>query len=275
MSSVSIEAATKLRSRPWRRWNSWWVWVPLVDFGFLGWLGFVFAWVRTRDRRYGIAAAVFGAFVVAGFVLITADNERDTILADLGAVAVLVSMIGGAVVAGIWKPDYLVKVAERQVLHGDIGVSRSVGAPPVPPSAAQQGFLGVSGADYYGGPPRGELAASRRPAVVPASRCPNASTARTDGSSAHSSLICVYPEVDVNAATAEQLVAKLAVSPEIAARVVEGRAVNGRYANLEDLVSGAGLQPHELVRFRNRITFGGGQAPPPPSSWSSGRVLDF
>lgn len=265
MSSVSTEAAAKLSDRGWRWRNSWWVWLPLISCGLLSWLGFIVAATRMKERRYWVAAAACGAFGMIAFALIGVDDGRDTIFADVGTGAALLSMVVAATVAGIWNRDYLVKVAERQVSGYGYGAPTTPRV-PVPPPNAPQGFLGVSGAEYYA--PAGSAAP---PAYQPPPPPPPAPAYRPPAPPTSP----VAQGVDVNTATAEQLVADLAISPEVAARVVQRRDAVGRYASLDDLVADVGLQPHELVRFRNRVTFGADPTTQPPPSQPSGRVLDF
>lgn len=252
MSSISTEAATKLNDSGWRRKSSWWVWVPIVSCGIASFVGFVVAGVRFQERRYWTAAAISGAGVALGFALVAIDNNRNTVLADLGTGVLLITMVGSAIAAAVWNRDYLIKLAER-----DVYGNRPYASPAAAP--ASQGFLGVDNTQYYAPAP----ATTPSPQAPPPSSPPPAPSYRA------------APEtqsVDINRATAEELVAALAVSSDVAARVVQGRSRRGSYSGLDDLASGAGLQPHELVRFRNRVTFGG-QHPPP--SRPAGRVLDF
>ena len=78
--------------------------------------------------------------------------------------------------------------------------------------------------------------------------------------------------IDVNTATADQLVAHLAVSSDIAARVIQARS-SGRFTDFDHLVKQTDLAPHEAVRFRGRVTFGLPSQPPP--NRPSGRVIDI
>ncbi len=62
--------------------------------------------------------------------------------------------------------------------------------------------------------------------------------------------------VDVNAASATQLDALPGIGPVLAARIVERRAVLGRFANPEELLSVRGIGPRLYERLRPRVTCG-------------------
>ena len=267
MSSVSSEAAAKLRGKGWRRKASWWVWVPLITFGMFGWVGFLVAGIRFRERRYWLATAASGVGAALIFLFIGLDNERDTWLADVGTVIALIVAIGCAIAAGIWNKEYLVKMAERDVS----GFSTPTHSLAPSTQQTRAGFLGVDNRDFYAA---GQAPAAPSPAThssAPASTnqppvpTPASTPPPTSGAPASASL-------DINAATADQLTAHLGVSTDIARRVVEARG-SGRFADFDDLAKQTDLPPHELVRFRGRVAFG--SAPQPPQNRPSGRVLDL
>lgn len=65
----------------WRR--SWWVLLTLFPLGLFSWAGFLYAGVKARQKRWFVAAAVYGAAMVAGFAL--AQDAPDDSLRDTAA----------------------------------------------------------------------------------------------------------------------------------------------------------------------------------------------
>lgn len=68
------------------------------------------------------------------------------------------------------------------------------------------------------------------------------------------------PPLDVNSASARDLTSTLHIDPVLAERVVAVRNARGAYRDLNDLTTAAGLQPHELTRFRGKVSFGQAQS---------------
>ncbi|SEJ52216.1 hypothetical protein [Demequina mangrovi] len=63
-------AQRRLESRRWRLARSWWVLVPLVTFGVLPWASYIWAGVKTAERKYYISAGIwFAASLLWGLVL--------------------------------------------------------------------------------------------------------------------------------------------------------------------------------------------------------------
>jgi hypothetical protein len=59
-------------------------------------------------------------------------------------------------------------------------------------------------------------------------------------------------------------------------RILAAREARKRFRDLDDLIAAIGLQPHEVVRLPNRVTFGAGPAGDEPERRApGGRVLDI
>ncbi|WP_062385118.1 hypothetical protein [Demequina iriomotensis] len=69
---VPAYARTRLENRRWRLARSWWVLVPLVTLGVLCWAGYVWAGVKTRERRYFYSAGAW--FLVSLLVPFMPDS---------------------------------------------------------------------------------------------------------------------------------------------------------------------------------------------------------
>ena len=59
------------------------------------------------------------------------------------------------------------------------------------------------------------------------------------------------------------------MSPALAQRIVTVRDARGGYRDIDDLASAANLQPHELIRLRNHLTFEQRPSPTPAATPSS------
>jgi comEA protein len=62
--------------------------------------------------------------------------------------------------------------------------------------------------------------------------------------------------VDINAATAEELIGLPGIGPVRAAAIVELRAARGSFASLDELLDVRGIGPVTLERIRGRATVG-------------------
>jgi len=67
--------------------------------------------------------------------------------------------------------------------------------------------------------------------------------------------------VDVNAAPRERLLELPGIGLAEADRIVRARATNGGFRSAEQVGRELGLKPHQVVRLRERATFGGGDGP--------------
>jgi len=244
----------KLASAKWRRANSWWVLVAPLSCGFLCFLGFLVAAIRTGKPKYWISTAIYTILFAVFFVMVTIQGP-DSTMSDLAAIPFLVVVIAPAVHAAIWNKEYLTTIAYKQAWHAKY-------AAPTQPLQTTSDFMGVSNADYYA---PGTVQPPPAPASVPAPP------------PAQQSVPAPTPQqatLNVNTASAGELVAALGIDPALADQVIGARHARGGFRDIDDLSTGAGLQPHQLIRFRNRVTF---SAPPrghDPNT-QTGRILDI
>ncbi|MCC9195322.1 helix-hairpin-helix domain-containing protein [Arthrobacter sp. zg-Y820] len=249
MNSATPESVARLASGKWRILHSAWLLAPIFGLGIFSFVGFVYVALRVRTRKFWIACAV--TFLASGMLLFI-DTSR------FGGLIILVWL--GEIVYGfilnfdylLWRasarPWYLQSAARAQG-QGAPAQPPSAGSPARPPSSADQGTMGVSGAEYYAPPPAGGSAAPPPFPTPPPVRQPGET-----------------PEpgrlLDVNAATGRELSALPGIDASLAERVVSARERQGAFRDLDDMVRKAALQPHELIRFRGLVTFG--HTPPPP-----------
>jgi DNA uptake protein ComE-like DNA-binding protein len=104
------------------------------------------------------------------------------------------------------------------------------------------------------------------PAAAPPQSAPAALPARTPASTT---------AVDINRVTAIDLASDLNIDWALADHVVAVRDARGRYQSIDHLAEAAGLQPHQLVRFRNKVTFGTAHEQQNPPTGAGGRILDY
>lgn len=69
------------------------------------------------------------------------------------------------------------------------------------------------------------------------------------------------PRIDLNRATAEQLVALPGIGAAKAAAIVEYRASSGAFASVEDLEAVRGIGPALVAKLRPLVTLGSGSGP--------------
>lgn len=237
----------KLADRGWRLRSSWWIFPPVLSLGFLGWLGFMAAAVKTGEKLYWYFCALYAGLSVT-FVVI-AGMGVDGPLFGLAFVPFLGSWLAPTIHAALLNHRYLRTLANRGSWYAP-PVAASTDARPQPQPQPQQ-VLGVSAGDYYGAVP----APSEQPAQPPRP---------IDG------------PIDVRTATVDDLAARPGVDRALATRVVAVRDARGGYRDLDDLASAANLQPHEVVRLRSHLTFGGTEAPQPARPKpGTGRILDI
>ena len=258
--------AAKLADSKWRYLNSWWVLLPPLSLGFLSWLAFLIPAIRTGRWTFWVPSAVYGGLLVAATVANSTDKEGVG-----GTIAVLILLLGcwlgASIHAAVANRSYLRALAARSTWYDAPAPHHAPQTgPQTGPQTAPQPFLGISQDDYYAPAAPGY---SATPTVPPPSTPPPSAPPTT---TAHA------PEgrIDLSSATPQQLAAVPGVGESLAQRIIEIRDARGGYRDLDDLVVAANLQPHELVRLRDRLEFG----PVRPTGSGSqpggtGRILDI
>jgi hypothetical protein len=269
-SPVPVAGGSKLADRKWRILNSWWILVPPLSFGMLSWLAFLVAAARIGRWTYWVFAGTYLGMLVLATYLQAIDKEGIG-----GTIAVLLLLVGcwlGATVhAAVLNRSYLRALASRTEWYAGSGAPSL--SHPAPQPASSTPVLGISTDEYYA--PAAATAPPPGPPTTPPPTAPPTGpppTAPPTGPPPGAQ----PGRVDVNAATADTLGAIPGVSEELARRIVSIRDARGGYRDLDDLVVAANLQPHELVRLRDRLSFGdadGPEHPDPPEA--TGRILDI
>lgn len=250
MNYASSESTSRLASGKWRVRHSAWLLAPILGIGMFSFVGFVYVALRVRSRKFWIACVI--GCLGSALAWITADIA-------------LIVWIGLIVYGFVINRDYLRWRANRTPADAwynqpSVANPQSPAASPpkpenrIPVQAARpavQGALGVNSAGYYA------------PPVVPPATSRQADVGSTD-------------RLDVNLASRDELASLSGVDKPLADRVVSARERQGSFRDLDDMVRKAALQPHELIRFRELVTFGqASPAPGAPTDRPGIRRLDY
>jgi hypothetical protein len=250
-------ATQRLSSRSWRIRHSAWLLAPILGFGIFSFVGFLYCAVRVRNQKWWRVAAITGGLSAVLWALSFGWTDDKGQTSDGAATLTIFLWIGFVIWGAILNRDYLrwragqtgANAWYNQQQGEAVGGARSAPvtapAPTTWSAPAPQTVAGVDTSNYYASPP-----------VSPERQVqPDAPTQRPD----------------INAATPTELVAALGVDQGLANKVVAARDANGGFNTVDDLTAIAGLQPHELVRFRERVVVGPRKQAPP----SGGRILDY
>lgn len=261
-------AQAKLADKAWRLRNSWWILAPLLCCGFFGFVGFLVAAIRTGKRHYWVATGVYATACAVAMVFMVLAGEQGSknydAYSNIGTAIILVVTLAAIVHAAIKNQDYLTALAYRTTWYAQ----PQVAATEAPPSS----FLGVSNRDYFApeasapAPPSGHSVAP--PSSQPLS--PGAPQPPAPSSEVTSSEV-----IDINRASASDLVTTLRIDQALAEHVVSVRNARGGYRDFDDLATFAGLQPHQLIRFRQKVAFIHGSGRQDPPTGPAGRILDY
>lgn len=283
MSFDTNNPTARLADRKWRIRHSAWLLAPIFGFGMLSFIGFVYVAFRVRSRKFWIACFVGcagSAFTWIGESIwgSTSDGDKNGTWGAGIMMAVWVALI---LYAFIINRDYLRWRASRtraDAWYNQAGNGQAAQAVvnPVAPLAHSPGFLDVSAGNYYA------PTAAASPLAAP---IPTPPTYVSPAEKALDPQAAGMP--DVNSATAETLAADLRIDQTLADKVIGCRPANGGFQNLDALATLARLQPHEIVKFRGKVTFGSpassfpgsrrtlGAGPNPLSPHTGGRILDY
>ncbi|WP_160292480.1 helix-hairpin-helix domain-containing protein [Arthrobacter sp. SPG23] len=289
MNYANTESRVLLANRKWRIRHSAWLLAPILGFGVFSFVGFLYVALRVRNRKFWIACIVacLGATVMV--IANSIWNTRNGSSSAGGAVTMIV-YVGLVVFAIVLNRDYLRWRANRTEANAWYNQSEASGVqgpmapapgpggwPPVQqaqslqsaqpmPSGPGGRFLGVNNTPYYG-PPTGQQSGSVEPTPSfpsvnnsPHYGPPNGQPAMRPAPQASTGQDATRATpLDVNSASNSDLSTMLGIDPALADRVVATRLQRGEYRDLDHLIAAVGLQPHELQKFRNKVTFKQGQ----------------
>lgn len=263
-------AQAKLADRNWRWRNSWWIFAPIVGCGFFGFIGFLVAAIRTGKRHYWVATAAYAFAGVLSLTLVLVAGEKGTsrydTLTGIAVIPFLIATFGPIIHAAIKNRDYLTTIAHKGTWYAQPQA-------PAAPTPQPTSFMGVSNSDYFAGnapaapSPASGMPAAPQPTPAPVQQPPTPPQPVAPTAPART--------VDINSATAADLASALNIDQVLASHVVAVRDARGGYRNIDDLAAAATLQPHQLVRFRNKVTFGENPGQQNPPTGPGGRILDY
>ena len=260
-----------LASRKWRYLNSWWVMPPILSLGFLGWLGFLVAAIRTGKKYYWIFTGVYALALAVGITLITIDSEG--VAGDLAILPILGCWLVPTIHAAAINRRYLTALAAASAAKS-VWYAAPAYAPEASKTPVEAPFLGIDRNDFYSPNARGP--APQDPTNENSSSA-GVPTGQGQALRPTSSIV----RLNANTLTVEGLASLPGVSPALAHRIVAVRDARGGYRDIDDLTAAANLQPHELLRIRNHLTFDADaeivepRHSNPAQHGGTGRILDL
>lgn len=234
----------KLRSRSWRLLNSAGLLWSILSFGILTGVGFLIRGIKSKNQRWirlgiGFLIVGIGLFATAGiFDPGTEENPNTSLGYDIWGWVLFATFIGGITTAIVTNKQWLLWKA-----HSDgRNWYEKAGASPVQNNSFST----------YGYDPNAAATAFETPTASPAHLQyppyqPQAQHTVSTASPAEN--------IDVNSASAQDLVARLGIDSETANRIVSTRSSVGSFTSFEQLMTKAKVQPHLLIPHRNNLTF--------------------
>ncbi|CCH88987.1 conserved membrane protein of unknown function [Modestobacter italicus] len=248
----------RLCSRSWRVRNSAWLLWPALSAGTLTSIGLLMKGAKTRQRRWFIFAAVYGAWTICFFVASsfvetgTKENPSDSVGSNVLYSAMLILWLVGMVHCFYLNRSWL----------------RWRAANPKGLTAWYSSGAGV--ANQSAGPTRGlaqdpaeKLSALYRGEALAPTRATTSGQHQTE-------------PVDLNTASPSDLVA-LDLDQLWADRIIAARARLGGFSGTDQVMTEAGVPPHVYATVRGRLQVSSVSTAPtqttPPNG--GGRRLDF
>lgn len=295
MTYANTDPTSLLADRRWRMRHSAWLLAVILGVGLLSFVGFVYIALRVRTKKFWIA--MVGACAGSALTwIVTSATEPSTAESQAsgwpGAITIAVwasSIVYGVIInrdylrwratrtqASAWynQPIGSVQTASPLAPAPAVPAHRPA-TPPFATTSEQQtgGVLGVDANQYF--------AQATPPQPVPTHSTPSPVTPPTPVSR-------MSGPVDLNAASAEEITTAVRGDAALAERIVAARGRRGGFRDLDDLVAVAGVQPHEFMKLRGKVTFGPfsvattpeparepeQQSPSTPTQ-PGGRILDF
>lgn len=237
----------KLCSRSWRLRNSAGVLWSILSFGTLTGVNFLIRGSKTRNGAWiamGVGFLVVGVGVIATAGLAnpgTKEAPIRTAYTDIWGWLWFTTFVAGVVISFITNKKWLIWKAHANEVkwYAAAGASQAPGASPVrgyDPNAAAAAF-------------------NPQPLSAPAPQQFSAPAPQPTAAA-----------LDVNSASAQELVTALGVDGETAARILQARQATGSFTSFEQLMTRAQVPPHLLIPHRDKISFGApsGSAPGAP-----------
>lgn len=242
----------KLCSRTWRLRNSAGVLWSILSFGFLTGVGFLIRGVKAKNKLW-IQMGV--GFLVLGLGLMVASGFIDT-----GTKEAPVTSTANTIWGWIWFSTFVAGVVLSIIMNRKWLVWKAHSSDTKWYTQAGSSARSVSTNPATGYDTNAAAAAFR--SVVPPPPTPPvqaAPPAHTFAAGAPMSTI------NVNSASAQDLVAALGIDHAAAGRIVEARQSQGLFTSFEQLMSKAQVQPHLLIPHRQKLVFGIGSSEAAPA----------
>lgn len=227
----------KLCSRSWRLRNSAGILWSILSFGILTGVNFLIRGTKTKNKLWiamgvGFLVVGIGVFATSGLANPgTKEAPIRTAYTDIWGWLWFTTFISGVVISFITNKKWLIWKAHAAEVkwYAAAGASQAPGASPVrgydPNATASAAF-------------------NPQPLSAPAPQAPAAT-------------------LDVNSASAQELVAALGVDGETAGRILQARQAAGSFTSFEQLMTRAQVPPHVLIPHRDKISFGAPSGPAP------------
>ncbi|SNT55932.1 Helix-hairpin-helix motif-containing protein [Asanoa hainanensis] len=244
------------RKLSWRVLHSLWLVLPVAGFGCLGSSALIYLGIRMKRRALWISGIAYLVVSTALFIVI-GESEQDTALSNWAVGLWLVTWLAVILHAFAINPTWLRFKATYVPWHATpLAPPPGYPAfhPPYPPAQPT----------YPAAQPSYPPAQPSYPAPPPAQPAPPASA----------------EPIDVNSATAAQLVTLPHFDHARALRAVAERERRGGFADVYAFSAALGLQPHEYVRILPLVraipvaTAPPPQPHPPGPGGHAGRILD-
>jgi hypothetical protein len=102
----------KLADKQWRLLNSWWILPPVLSCGFLCWLGFLVAAIRTGKGKYWVFCGMY-ATVFLVYCVIVSTTPTGHLANGLATIPFFVAWLGPTIHAAIVNREYLRTLAYK------------------------------------------------------------------------------------------------------------------------------------------------------------------
>lgn len=283
--SLTQTPEEKLCSRSWRIRNSGWVLTSILSAGFLTWTGFLYTGLKSKNRRFLIAAAGWGAWMLINIVWSNnvpspEKGQPGTAASDLYSSFLVIGYIASIIHQCVWNKQWLRWRAHYRPWY--TSASSSVANPSTPDLEHRIGavFGGVQTASAMP-PKRGTQKGWGMPAPSMGQQRPANELGRwgrNDTEGPHERQMALA--VDINTSPAAELVSA-GFSRTDAERIVESRNRFGSFSTPADLVARGIIAPHVYQDLRHGVTVAMDVPPaqPAPTRGEStprhGRRLDF